>query len=236
MPIGIEQFINLNDQQLYQMAEYQTALSADRSRLKNNSVMYGIPLLDSFTRASMDGGTMASKAVTFTNRMLGWAGFFGLASIYNNAVDSLKETFPAVKQFDNEHPLVSTVFNVMGLWVALDYAYKGIRYAGQHLSQKYPEKLEMLKSFKQNMLGKIDNSWVDSKVYKPVSSGIRYMENHFPEITKGLKAVVPWTAPVIVAGAFTKSLCTISKMKNTTNENFERLKQMQEQVREQICG
>ena len=234
MPIGLNQFINLNDQQLYQMAEYQTALGADNSKLANNSLLYGIPLIDSFTRAAMNPGTMDSKAMTFTNRMLGWVGFFALASIYNNAIDSVKETFPAVKKFDKDHPVLSTVLNVMGLWVGIDYAYKGIKKLNSKLIEKYPEKFEKFQTQKADLFKKMNNPWLEEHLYKPISKGMKYMESKFPESTKGLKAVAPWVAPIIVAGAFTKSLCMLNDMKNNTQANFNHLKQIQEQFREQM--
>ena len=236
MPIGLNQFINLNDQQLYQMAEYQTALGADNSKLANNSILYGVPLLDSFTRAAMNPNTMGSKAMTFAGRMLGWVGFFALASVYNNALDSVKEHFPAVKQFDKDHPVMSTALNVMGLWIGIDYAYKGLKKLGAMAVKKYPEKFEQLKAQKENFFGKLDNPWLEKNLYKPVSKGVKYLEQHFPEATKGLKSVLPWLAPVLVAGAFTKSLCMLNDMKNNTQANFNHLKQIQEQFKEQMYG
>ena len=236
MPIGLNQFINLNDQQLYQMAEYQTAISADNSQFGNNSILYGIPLLDSFTKAATCEGTMGAKAATFVGRMGRWVGFFALASVYNNALDSVKEQFPAVKKFDKDHPVMSTVLNVMGLWIGVDYAYKGIKKLGTKIAEKYPKQMEMLNVKKQNMFSKLDNAWMSNNIYNPVSKGVKYLEKHYPEATKGLKSIVPWVAPLIVAGAFTKSLCVINDMKNTTQNNFKHLKELQGHFREQISG
>lgn len=236
MPIGLNQFINLNDQQLYQMAEYQTALSADNSKLANNSLLYGIPLIDSFARASMNNGSIGNKAMTFTSRMMGWVGFYALASVYNNAIDSVKETFPSVKNFENNHPVLSTILNIMGLWVAVDYAYKGVKKLGNKLVEKYPEKMEIFQTKKKDLFNKLDNSWLDKNVCKPISNGVKSLEKHFPEAIKTAKSIVPWVAPLIVATAFTKSLCMINDMKNTTQNNFKHLKKLQEHFREQISG
>jgi len=236
MPIGLNQFINLNDQQLYQMAEYQTAISADNSQFGNNSILYGIPLLDSFTKAATCEGTMGAKAATFAGRMGRWVGFFALASVYNNALDSVKERFPAIKKFDKEHPVMSSVLNVMGLWVGVDYAYKGIKKLGAIFAEKYPKQMEMINVKKQNMFSKLDNNWMSNNIYNPVSKGVKYMEKHYPGATKGLKSIVPWIAPLMVAGAFTKSLCVINDMKNTTQSNFQHLKDLQGHFREQMSA
>ena len=40
MSISVEQFANLNDQQLYQLAEFQTAMTSDKKDIGNNPLIY----------------------------------------------------------------------------------------------------------------------------------------------------------------------------------------------------
>ena len=234
MSISLNNFVNLNDGQLYQMAEYQTALDADKKKLTNNSILYGIPLMDSFARATMQEGGVGIKTATFANRMCGWIGFLALASVYNTAFDSVKKHCPAVKKFEENHPIASTAMSVLGLWVIADYAHKGLKKLTDIASQKYPEPFIKMGFGKQNIIDKLDKSWVDKKVYKPISNSIKYMEKNFPEITVGLKNVLPWVVPVVVATAFTKSLCIVNDMRAKTQENYQRLKNIQDFVKQQI--
>ena len=62
--------------------------------------------------------------------------------------------------------------------------------------------------------------------------GLKYMENNFPQITKGLKYALPWVAPLLLISGVTKSVCAINAIKNRTKENYENLKILQKDMQD----
>ena len=229
---SVNQFVNMSDQQLHQLAEYQTAFETGDRKVSNNAVLLGVPLIDSFARSTFKQGGAGEKASTFAKGLLGWTGVIALASIYNTAYDGLKKNVPAFKKFDENHPNISTALNFVGFWVALDYAYKGAKKVSDAIVKKFPDKVEKLKTKQQSIVSKIDNSWANSKLYKPAMQGLKYMENNFPQITKGLKYALPWVAPLLLISGVTKSVCAINAIKNRTKENYENLKILQKDMQD----
>ena len=127
MVAPVHQFLNFDDQQLYQMAEYQTMMDTKGKKPASNSLLLSIPLIDSFARATFKDGSVGNKSMTFGKSILGWCGILGLIGIYNSALNGLKKNIPAVKKFDQEHPVASTALNWIGFWVAMDYGFKGYK-------------------------------------------------------------------------------------------------------------
>lgn len=234
MTSPVNQFVNLNDQQLYQMAQYQTAMDSKKSNPNSNAVLLSVPVVDSFARAAFTPGGSGAKSATFAKSMLGWCGVFALIGIYNSAFNALKNNVPAVKRFDQKHPVVSSALNLVGFWFALDYGFKGYKKLTDMAIKKFPEKYEMLVKQKDNLVKKIDSSWVDKKLYQPLCKGFMKLEENCPKVAKGIKYALPLAAPVIALVATAKAISYMSDRADKTERNYQELKYVQDTMREQI--
>lgn len=234
MSISVEQFANLNDQQLYQLAEFQTAMTSDKKDIGSNPLIYAIPVVDSFTRASMAEGTLGPKSLKFTKSMAGWAGVFALANVFNKGLNALYKKSPQVRDFKENHPVLSTIIEWGGFWFAMTSAYRGADKIAVKLKNKFPNKAAKLSKFTQNLSNKIDNSWIDKKIYKPICNAIKVMEKKTPTLMDGAKYLLPLATPFLVIAAISKSISAANEIKDKTIDNFEQLKTYQNEIRDKI--
>lgn len=234
MSISVEQFANLNDQQLYQLAEFQTAMTSDKKDIGNNPLIYAIPVVDSLTRASLAEGGLGAKSLKFTKAMGGWAGVYVLAGVFNKGLNALYKKSPQVRNFKEEHPVLSTIVEWGGFWFALTGVYKGLGKLAQKWKNKYPAKATRMADFTKNITDKIDKSWIDKKIYKPLCNAVKTMEKKVPTLMDGVKYLLPLATPFLVVAAISKSMSAMNEIKDKTIDNFEQLKTYQNEIRDKI--
>lgn len=236
MAITVDQFVNLNDQQLYQMAEWQTAVTSNKKSSQTNALIWAIPVVDSFSRAAFKEGSFGVKTGTFAKSMAGWAGVFALANVFNKVFDKTQHKFPKIKEFKEKHPILSTVVEWGSFWAVMSCAYKGIVAGCSKIAKKYPQKAENFAKFKNNMVNKLDNSFLNSKIYTPLAKGVKYLEKKFPTMASGVKQIFPLIAPLLLVTAVTRSLYVVNDVKDSTIRNFEHLKNTQNELRQKLIN
>lgn len=234
MSISIEQFACLNDQQLYQLAEFQTAMTSEERKNSGKAMLYTLPIVDSFVTAATQEGSLGVKSGAFAKRMGSWGALFALLPIYNKGLNEIYKRSPKLQEIKKEHSFATFIAELASLWFILGGVNKGLKKLTGKFAQKYPEKMLKWDNFKESLKNKIDNSLFEKKVYQPICKGFQKLQKKAPTLVDGAKHLAPFIVPVMIFGAISKSISAANEIKNKTIDNFEQLKEYQNGIRERL--
>ncbi len=218
---------NLSNRELRDISNAYAAKDRKYSEGTYKAALLGIPALDVFSRTIMKSGTMSQKGAFAAKAAGGWLGVFGLGAAYSVAVNKIMSVSPVARDFNDKHPIISTILNIAGIWGVLAGAQK---LAGQ-VKTVIPKILPKSGSFSAEHIGnvakgigaKLDKSSLNTKVVSPAMTKLMNSAKSNPRAA-GL------IGSVLYSGAFLWAAATLFKAVTEKAENSKKSDEIYNQL------
>ena len=214
-------FVNADDKQLKQLAreDARSEFANDPQRKRENKFATMLPVADSLLQGVATSGKLSKKGKAVVKAGTEWAVFMGAVALYNKAMGKVTQTFPALKEFGEEHPVISkvadTTVGVVTGMSAVHYFFKGVN----KLRSK-------VKGF-DKAVKTIENLVDDSGVGKAINNGMETFAKKFPKANNVVKKVAVLALPVACVGLLGVYFYDLLKMGSKQDSNYKDLKELQ---------
>jgi len=229
---AIHSFINANDAQLKQIArqDAKREFRNDPQRKREDKFASMLPVADSLIQGAATKGTIGKKAKVAAKAGTDWLIFLGATKIYNHIANKVVDTFPGLKEFAEENPVTATVANTsLGAVTGLSAIYYVNKAWSAFAKTKIGAPI-------QKGITKIYNLLDDSNTGKTINEGMSALATKFPKATNRLRTVAKWALPVAAIGVVGVFLYDLIKMSNKKDANFDKLKEMQNQLTKEVAN
>ena len=221
--------VNMNDSQLKTFA-YIAA--QDKNSEKNNrksiiSTLYALPLAASISTGILTKGKLGTRAVASAKEAGKW-GFALLAlGAFNTAKNAVVSRSKKLKEFENNHPIASTLTDV-GLFVgALTLGTKGAKAIAAKIATKSPKITTMLFTKLQNAKRFINNSMINKKVLPSILNNVAKLEKKAPWAVAAGTAVVANSVLILFLAGMLRGNSNEKQTKKNIENNYRDLKKAQ---------
>lgn len=227
---SLQNFINTNDAQLKQIAradaQQEFATSPQRQRESNFATM--LPVADSLLQGVAKKGTLSQKGKTVAQTGLNWAIFMSAVALYRKATNKITDTFPALKEFGQEHPFSTTVVDAaVGVTAGMSAIYYSNK-AAKFLKKKFSKQFNYVDKAYTQLAD-------DSGIGRMINAGMKQFANKFPKTNNIIKKVSIFALPVICLGILGVYFYDLAKMSSKKDKNYEDLKEIQNKTAEMIA-
>lgn len=222
--VGIEAFAREDDQTLRQMSKDEASLQIDDKRHQrlSKALWYSLPVAGGLASVVSNPQVVGRipKLKLFTRQAAIWAGTFAVIDATWALARGLNNKSEAVSNFNEKHPIASTILTLGATVAALFAAGKGANW----LVDKYGKTaVEFLKS------KGVDKLIKENKVITNVMSTVRKAPSAIKELTK---ALINWSPFILVATSIGHTFSHEKARAVAEVKNYETLKANQERARE----
>lgn len=222
----LESFANADDRTLRYFASRAAsdAVNDRKHRDISNALWYTLPLAGGLSELVKYGaGSRMAKFKTFGKGVASWGAALLAVDAVNYARRVAHRNSSTVREFNNEHPFLSTVVTIGAAIGGILLANKGLN----KLNEKYGAKiLEHVRSLN------IYESVKKSKIITDIMSTVRKAPSAIKSLTKG---VLEWSPVILVGTSIAHSLNHERTKAAVTANNYATLKANQQQVRQVLA-
>ena len=218
----MEEFANADNKTLMQMSRIVASQQIDDRKHKrlHNAMWYSLPIAGGL--ASVVSNPVVGripKLKVFTKVAAAWAGKFALIDATWAVARGISNNSKAVHEFNEKHPIASTILTLGATVAALYGAGKGANW----LVGKYGDKVVKYLKGKN-----VDKFIKENKTITKVMQTVRKAPSAIKEFSKGL---IRWSPFIIVATSIGHTISHEKARAVAETRNFETLKANQEKVR-----
>ncbi|MBR6301449.1 hypothetical protein IKR55_01795 [bacterium] len=220
----IEAFALADDQTLRQMSRVAASqqINDKKHQRISNALWCSLPIAAGFAKIVSNPGVIGRipKLKLFTREAAIWAGTFAVIDATWALAKGLSHKSEAVSNFNEKHPVASTILTLGATVAALFAANKGANW----LIGKYGKNVvNFLKSHN------VDKFIKENKVITNVMSTVRKAPSALKELTKGL---ISWSPLILVATSIGHTFSHEKARAVAEVNNYETLKASQNRARE----
>lgn len=235
-PRILNEFANMDDKTIRQAAYLKA--SHDVNDKKHNRITsalyYSIPLAAGLAAAvrtpALGKYTRSIKLNNFVGTALNWIGTFAAIDLVFGAKRKLEKHSPAVNEFSQNNPVMSTLASIGVSLAAIWGAGKGISKLASKVASKATKKqnIAALRSFV-----KLNNKLNDSKVLNKMSEHLAKVPSGIKEFAKG---VLDYSPLLLIVSSITHSFGHEKVKAQEYANNYRDLKTAQAITRERLAA
>lgn len=238
--------VNMSDNQLRALA-YSDADKRDDKRASRNiaATFVAMPIVNSIARGVLAENVVAVKArfggVELKSRLkapasmgerlfrtggtaIGWAYALGVIGIYSGIRHLVSKNSRDVKQFDNEHPVLSFAADLGLIFAACILGAKGISKLNEKFAKKCPKTAEEIGEKFTKMLENVDKGKFNQKTLPKWVEGFAKFEKDSPTLAKTGKFALANSMWILLGAAVAQMLVHGGRKQNSTEQNYHALK------------
>ena len=239
---NIDAYINLDDNSLRQIAKIQsTNPKRDKQqKIKNNLLISAVPIAAGLAAATKFPALFSKtgrleKLMQFGETSLKWFAAFGIIDLVGGGINKLRQKSEKVREFANNHQLLSLIGTIGVSLLAVHGAHKGFGKIADKFLPKYINKYDKVITDTLVKWGeKLDNNNILNTISKKASNlNSRTPEffKHFVDLFKHMgKGFLEWSPVILGFGALLNSTNYASKKANEVNAKYADLKEKQIQL------
>lgn len=239
-------FASLDDNNLYNIAKNKASIDVNdkKHRRIDNALFYSLPLIGGLTTLVQDyslkpvkKGFISVNPLKVRSGKLARAGVatavwglaLGAVSLVAKATNAIENKIKPIKDFAQEHPIISTLTS---LGLALGAIY-GVNKASGKLINKFVLKdmKSALKDF--DKVTKFDNVLNNSKILNGTKKVLEKVPSSIKDIAK---TAISWSPLAVILTQLTHGMNHGSVKATQTNKNFVQLKQAQNNIRQELVN
>ena len=244
---ALEQFANLNDRQLQQLAYMKASYNVNDKKHKriSNALYYSIPLAAGLAAAirtpaktlSAKGLVNSSRALrlgNFAASALSWAGTFAAIDLIFGGKRQLDKSSPAVREFSEKHPIISTIATIGASIGAIFLAGKGISKLAKKVLPKASGTLSKTFSTKElRAVAKVSDKLNNSKILNWASEKLTKVPSAIKNFAKG---VIDYGPILLICSSIAHSFNHQNVKAKEVVMSYEQIKDAQDQVRTALAN
>lgn len=241
-------FVNMDNAQLRNLA-YNISYDKEDQRKTQNRLLaafLAMPVIDIVSRGILAkkeyktpqnelirvGNKLSTKARAVGKTAAGWTGCLALLGAYGLIKDGINSHSDSMKDFNQEHPILSFVVDLGVLMAGLAIGKKGF----DKLKSKFPETVAKLKKDTHKFFAKLDNTKISKeKMPKMAQRTADFRENH-PELSKFGRAFLENSVLVGLGVGVLGSIGVANKEQKRIEKNYKKLKKIQAQTAKQLVN
>lgn len=249
-------FVNLNDAQLRALAYTEADKREDKRASRNIAATFlAMPIVDSLASGVLAENSVVAKArfgefelksklkmpASMGERLfktggtaIGWAYALCVIGIYSGIRHLVGKHSTEVKQFDQQHPVLSFAADLGLIFAACILGAKGISKLSEKFAKKCPKSAEEIGEKFGTMFEKIDKGEFNRKTLpKWVESFVKFEEKS-PILAKTGKFTLANSMWILLGAAFAQMFVHSSRKQNSVEQNYYMLKTAQTDTAKQL--
>lgn len=249
-------FVNLNDAQLRTLAYTEADKREDKRASRNIAATFlAMPIVDSLASGVLAENSVAAKArfgefelksklkmpASMGERLfktggtaIGWAYALGVICVYSGIRHLVGKHSTEVKQFDQQHPVLSFAADLGLIFAACILGAKGISKLSEKFAKKCPKSAEEIGEKFDKMFEKIDKGNFNRKTLPKWVESFAKFEEKSPILAKTGKFALANSMWILLGAAFAQMFVHSSRKQNSVEQNYYMLKTAQTDVAKQL--
>lgn len=249
-------FVNLNDAQLRALAYTDADKREDKRAGRNIAATFvAMPIVDSLASGVLAENSVAAKAkfggfelksklkmpASMGERLfrtggtaIGWAYALCVIGVYSGIRHLVGKHSTDVKQFDQQHPVLSFVADLGLIFAACILGTKGISKLSEKFAKKCPKSAEEIGEKFGGMFEKIDKGNFNRKTLPKWVESFAKFEEKSPILAKTGKFALANSMWIFLGAAFAQMLVHSSRKQNSVEQNYYMLKTAQTDAAKQL--
>ena len=227
-------FVLMPDKAVREMAREKTNEQYNDSGFRKNvnAVFYSLPVIGGVSAAAMTKGSAARKAMNGAKSGALWAGAVGILGLYDVASRAILKNSPKMREKVDKHPVASTIADLSLAFLSIDLGTWAIN---KGLADVKPSK---------KVVEVINNSKFVKEFVPKVKAGLENITEKAPKLVQPMLPAakkagefVVKNAPLLaIGGILLAGIGNSIKKDKLYNNNYDRLKDMQLDVAQNIIS
>lgn len=242
---ALEQFAQMDDNSLRRLAYMKASYSVNDKKHKriSDALYYSIPLAAGLAAAvrtpakllskkGLVDSARALKLAQFAGTALSWAGTFAIIDVMFGAKRQLDKSSPAVREFSNNHPILTTLATIGASVGAVFLGAKGLSKLASKVLPKASGTLSKKFSTPElRTIASVSKKLNNNKVLNYVSEKMAKVPSAIKNFAKG---VIDYGPILLICSSIAHSFGHQNVKAKEVVKNYEQLKDAQAQVRDAI--
>lgn len=231
-------FVNMNDDQLKDLA-YISAANGDDTKRRKKSVLatfYAMPIVATIASGilptkyskkygffSIHNASLGERAISAGKTAGSWAMILAAIGIYNTTKKAVVSDSEGLQKFNQKHPILSFIADIGIILGGLALATRGIRKLSGNKNIPFI-KLKRKIIEKQHYL---DNTKLNKEVLPIISEGASKLSEKLPRISNITKGLIANSVLIVFAAGLIKMFRHSNKEHKKIEKNYNELKDAQ---------